>query len=73
MKQLKLLIYLFMFVLGMCVGYGFFVLHWLSDYTAPQYKAVNDTQITNITSITGYTCETFTSPNSPPKTTCEKK
>lgn len=56
---IKRLIYIFMFVLGCYVGYGFSVLHWLSDYVPPNINEPYSTQITNVTSEGGFICYTL--------------
>lgn len=75
-RTLKMLICIEMFVLGLFVGYGIFVLHWLIDYTAPTIQAPYSTQITNVTSEGGFICYTISQQQQNDITTtvrCKKK
>lgn len=59
-RILKILICIEMFVIGLFVGYGFFVLHWLSDYNAtPAQISTYGVGISNVTSEYGYLCYTL--------------
>lgn len=75
-KQLKILICIEMFVLGLFVGYGIYFLHWLADYQAPLYYTQDNTHISNVTTGNGYVCMTITSQQQNTyynRTSCEKK
>lgn len=74
-RNLKILIYIEMFLLGVMVGYGIFVLHWFKDYVAPAINQQQQVQVTNITTEGGYTCYTIIDQRSkkPTKTACQKQ
>lgn len=59
-RNLKRLIYLEMFILGLLVGYGIYVLHWFSDYVPPAIQESYPTNITDINESNGYLCYTIT-------------
>lgn len=72
-RTLKLLICLEMFVLGLFVGYGLFVLHWFADYTPPAMQQLQTPiQVTNITEDNGYQCFTESQPGEVNKVICSK-
>ncbi len=71
-KQLKILIYIEMFVIGLFVGYGIYVLHWFSDYYAVQTQSSPPVVITNMTTNNDYTCYTIQT-STGTREVCEKK